>query len=140
MAITFRGKATSLNNIVGTQNSQAHNMQSAAGHRDDVGGEDTSLRQAKSAFASRNSSPVTLKAKSSPLQMNEALVAGAASTGKKFVNVGAEVGKAFEQYKKKPIAADLTGKKESKEESKEEGTKERKAVEIIPASAPGVNI
>ena len=120
MAITFRGKATSLNNIVGTQNSQAHNMQSAAGHRDDVGGEDTSLSQAKSAFASRNSSPITQRAKPTPLQMNEALVAGAASTGKKFVDVGAEVGKAFEQYKKKPIAADLTGKKESKEEDKEE--------------------
>ena len=92
--------------------------------------------KATSAFASRNSSPITQRAKPTPLQMNEALVAGAASTGKKFVDVGAEVGKAFEQYKKKPIAADLTGKKESKEE----GTKERKAVEIIPTSAPGVNI
>jgi hypothetical protein len=98
MAITFRGRAEKLNSIVGTQNSQAHNMKSAAGHRDDVGGEDVSLKQAMSSFSKRNSSPaksncspITSRAKSSPLKMNQALVDGARDTGKQFLDAGAIV-------------------------------------------------
>ena len=52
------------------------------------------------------SSPITIKSKS-PLKINESLVAGAAITGKKFVDVGAEVGKVFEP-EEEPKAADLT--------------------------------
>jgi len=123
MAITFRGRATKLNNIVGTQNSQAHNMQSAPGHRDDVGGEDVSLDQAKSYFDKRNSSPaksnpITQRSKSSPLKINEALVSGARITGKRFVDVGAEVGKAFVE-EKEPVAADLSIEGAEKDETTE---------------------
>jgi hypothetical protein len=52
------------------------------------------------------SNPITSKSKS-PLKINEALVSGASLTGKKFVDVAAEVGKVFEE-KKEPIAADLS--------------------------------
>ena len=51
--------------------------------------------------------PITQKSKSSPFKINEALVSGAALTGKKFVDVGAEVGKAFKEQEE-PKAADLT--------------------------------
>ena len=51
--------------------------------------------------------PITQQSKSSPFKINETLVAGAALTGKKFVDAGAEVGKIFEE-KEEPKAADLT--------------------------------
>ena len=51
--------------------------------------------------------PITQKSKSSPFKINEALVSGAALTCKKFVDVGAEVGKAFKEQEE-PKAADLT--------------------------------
>tara|TARA_R110000772_G_scaffold32890_4_gene80238 strand:- start:4157 stop:4594 length:438 start_codon:yes stop_codon:yes gene_type:complete len=106
MAITFRGRAEKLNSIVGTQNSQAHNMKSAAGHRDDVGGEDVSLKQAMSSFSKRNSSPaksncspITSKAKSSPFKINQTLVDGAKNTNKQFLDVGPIVGEALNEGK-----------------------------------------
>ena len=55
--------------------------------------------------------PITQKSKSSPFKINETLVAGAAVTGKKFVDAGAEVGKAFKNLKPEPKAADLTDNK-----------------------------
>jgi len=85
-------------------------------------------------------SPITQKAKSSPMKMNEALVAGAATTGKKFVDVSAEVGKAFKQYEPKPVAVDLSGKKAKDEEQKEEAPKERKEVKEIVTTTAGVDI
>ena len=85
-------------------------------------------------------SPITQKAKSSPMKMNEALVAGAATTGKKFVDVSAEVGKAFKQYEPKPVAVDLSGKKAKDEEQKEEAPKERKEVKKIVTTTAGVDI
>jgi hypothetical protein len=121
MAIKFRGKANMFSN---SENAQAFNMQSAPGPRQGVGGEDVSLNQAKAAMASRNSLPITNKAKNSPLKMNEALVSGPAGGGKKFVDVSAEVGKAFKQYESKPIAANLGDKKEGNEEQKEEQKEE----------------
>tara|TARA_R110000782_G_scaffold105245_1_gene193211 strand:+ start:352 stop:846 length:495 start_codon:yes stop_codon:yes gene_type:complete len=45
--------------------------------------------------AKKSCSPITAKAKSSPFKMNEALVAGAALTNKKFLNVSAIVGEGF---------------------------------------------
>jgi hypothetical protein len=122
MAIKFRGQANKFAKSGESQNAQAFNMQSAPGPRQGVGGEDVSLCQAKSAMASRNSLPITNKAKNSPLKMNEALVSGAANVGKKFVDASAEVGKAFKQYKPKPAAVDLSGKKAKDEEQKEEVT------------------
>lgn len=139
MAIKFRGQANKFAKSGESQNAQAFNMQSAPGPRQGVGGEDVSLSQAKVAMAYRNSLPITNKAKNSPLKMNEALVSGAAATGKKFVDVSAEVGKAFKQYKPKPAAVDLGAKKvEDKEEGKEDEPKERKAVEKVVTTVAGV--
>jgi hypothetical protein len=141
MAITYRGQAKKFNRIESKQNASGFQDKSDPGPRQGVGGEDVSLSQAKKAFAKRSGSPVKKKnfyggesyfqdgyggdmaspAKSnpitkrskSPLKINEALVAGAATTGKKFVDVGAEVDKAFEE-KKEPVAADLSKDKDEK--------------------------
>ena len=43
--------------------------------------------------------------------MNAAVVAGAGQTGKKFVDAGAEVAKAFTALDPKPVAADLKSSK-----------------------------
>jgi adenine specific DNA methylase Mod len=135
MAITYRGQAKRFNRIESKQNASGFQDKSDPGPRQGVGGEDVSLSQAKEAFAKRSgapvkkknfyggeayfqdgyggdlaspakSSPITIKSKS-PLKINESLVAGAAITGKKFVDVGAEVGKVFEP-EEEPKAADLT--------------------------------
>jgi hypothetical protein len=136
MAITYRGQANRLNKIESKQNASGFQEKSDPGPRQGVGGEDVSLKQAKASFQERLSSPgkkknfyggeayfqdgyggdlaspakmnpITQKSKSSPFKINEALVSGAALTGKKFVDVGAEVGKIFEE-KEEPKAADLT--------------------------------
>jgi len=60
-----------------------------------------------------NSLPITRKS-SSPLKMNEALVLGAADTGKKFVDIGAAVAEGFKNARPEPKAADL------KEEGKDQ--------------------
>jgi hypothetical protein len=135
MAITYRGQAKRFNRIESKQNASGFQDKSDPGPRQGVGGEGVSLSQAKEAFAKRSgspvkkknfyggeayfqdgyggdlaspakSSPITIKSKS-PLKINESLVAGAAITGKKFVDVGAEVGKVFEP-EEEPKAADLT--------------------------------
>ena len=136
MAITYRGQANRLNKIESKQNASGFQEKSDPGPRQGVGGEDVSLKQAKASFQERLSSPgkkknfyggeayfqdgyggdlaspakmnpITQKSKSSPFKINETLVAGAALTGKKFVDAGAEVGKIFEE-KEEPKAADLT--------------------------------
>jgi len=136
MAITYRGQASKLNKIESKQNASGFQEKSDPGPRQGVGGEDVSLKQAKASFQERLSSPgkkknfyggeayfqdgyggdlaspakmnpITQKSKSSPFKINEALVSGAALTGKKFVDVGAEVGKAFKEQEE-PKAADLT--------------------------------
>ena len=145
MAITYRGQAKKFNRIESKQNASGFQDKSDPGPRQGVGGEDVSLSQAKEAFAKRSGSPVKKKnfyggesyfqdgyggdmaspAKSnpitkrskSPLKINETLVAGAATTGKKFVDVGAEVDKAFEE-KKEPAAADLATTEEPKKRKK----------------------
>ena len=89
MAITYRGQASRLNKIESKQNASGFQEKSDPGPRQGVGGEDVSLKQAKASFEKRFS------------------VAGAALTGKKFVDAGAEVGKLFEK-KEKPKAADLS--------------------------------
>lgn len=135
MAITYRGQASRLNKTESKQNASGFQDKSDPGPRQGVGGEDVSLKQAQSSFNKRFSSPskkknfyggeayfqdgyggdlaspakihpITQKSKSSPFKINEALVAGAALTGKKFVDVGAAVGKIFEE-KEEPKAADL---------------------------------
>jgi hypothetical protein len=136
MAITYRGQASRLNKIESKQNASGFQEKSDPGPRQGVGGEEVSLKQAKASFQERLSSPgkkknfyggeayfqdgyggdlaspakmnpITQKSKSSPFKINEALVSGAALTGKKFVDVGAEVGKAFKEQEE-PKAADLT--------------------------------
>ncbi len=136
MAITYRGQANRLNKIESKQNASGFQEKSDPGPRQGVGGEEVSLKQAKASFQERLSSPgkkknfyggeayfqdgyggalaspakmnpITQKSKSSPFKINETLVAGAALTGKKFVDAGAEVGKIFEE-KEEPKAADLT--------------------------------
>tara|TARA_R100001198_G_C5070623_1_gene116970 strand:+ start:21 stop:434 length:414 start_codon:yes stop_codon:yes gene_type:complete len=136
MAITYRGQANRLNKIESKQNASGFQEKSDPGPRQGVGGEEVSLKQAKASFQERLSSPgkkknfyggeayfqdgyggdlaspakmnpITQKSKSSPFKINETLVAGAALTGKKFVDAGAEVGKIFEE-KEEPKAVDLT--------------------------------
>ena len=136
MAITYRGQASRLNKIESKQNASGFQEKSDPGPRQGVGGESVSLNQAKASFEKRFSAPtkkknfyggeayfqdgyggdlaspakinpITQKSKSSPFKINETLVAGAALTGKKFVDAGAEVGKLFEK-KEKPKAADLS--------------------------------
>ena len=136
MAITYRGQASRLNKIESKQNASGFQEKSDPGPRQGVGGGSVSLNQAKASFEKRFSSPtkkknfyggeayfqdgyggdlaspakinpITQKSKSSPFKINEALVAGAALTGKKFVDASAEVGKLFEK-KEEPKAADLT--------------------------------
>ena len=51
--------------------------------------------------AKKSCSPITARAKNSPLKMNQALVDGAASTNKEFVDAGAIVGGALNQPDKK---------------------------------------
>ncbi len=140
MAITYRGQANRLNKIESKQNASGFQEKSDPGPRQGVGGEEVSLKQAKASFQERLSSPgkkknfyggeayfqdgyggelasptkmnpITQKSKSSPFKINETLVAGATVTGKKFVDVGAEVGKAFKNLKPEPKAADLTDNK-----------------------------
>ena len=108
MAITFRGQASRLNKETKGRNQVGFQDKSAAGDRQGVGGEDVSLKQATGSFNKRNTSPakkscspITARAKNSPLKMNQALVDGAANTNKKFVDAGAIVGGALNQPDKK---------------------------------------
>ena len=69
-----------------------------------------------------NSLPITQKS-SSPLKMNEALVAGAADVNKKFTDIGAAVSEGFKDASPEPMAADLSSKETDKDPTvKNEGT------------------
>ena len=144
MAITYRGQAGRLNKIESKQNASGFQEKSDPGPRQGVGGEDVSLKQAQLSFNKRFSypskkknfyggeayfqdgyggdlasptkmNPIMQKSKSSPFKINESLVAGAAVTGKKFVDVNSAVGEAFEE-KEEPKAADLSTKDEDKKD------------------------
>ena len=98
MAITFRGQASRLKKKSASQNPNGFQEVSALGPRRGVGGDENSPLK---------SNPITRRSKSSPCKINDVLVQGAKTTGKKFVDVGAEVSKAFEE-EEEPKAADLT--------------------------------
>ena len=69
-----------------------------------------------------NSLPITQKS-SSPLKMNEALVAGAADVNKKFTDIGAAVSEGFKNASPEPMVADLSSKETDKDPAvKDEGT------------------
>lgn len=101
MAFTVRNSARILNSITSKQNRNGAQELSAPGPRQGEGGQNVSLSEAETAM----STPITQSC--SPAKMNAALVAGAADVGKKFIDVGAEVGKVFNKKDPKPVAADL---------------------------------
>ena len=125
MAIRFRGGFTeevnTLNHMMETQNQHGFQDKSAAGHQAGVGGEETSLAQAKAAFEARRDTPIkqctpiTVKSKSSyvvsPTKINADLVAGEAGVHKEFIDAADIVGKSFEKYK--PKAKTTTSTKET---------------------------
>jgi hypothetical protein len=135
MAFTFRNSTRLVDQRSKVENRNAPQERSAPGPHQGEGGQNVSLEQAVKSFDKRSgSSPLKRDAtlehaawhfskrqagtpakkcspitqKSSPLKMNEALVAGAGDAARKFVDVGAEVKKVFEPQKPKPLAADLT--------------------------------
>ena len=99
MAITFRGQSSKLKKSAASNNRNGFQEVSAPGPRRGTGGFENSP-------AKKSCSPITQNAKS-PLKINEALVAGAGQTGKKFVDAGAEVAKAFTALEPEPVVADL---------------------------------
>ena len=69
-----------------------------------------------------SSKPITQRA-SSPLKINEALVAGAADVNKKFTDIGAAVSEGFKDAAPEPIAADLSENEKDKDPTvKDEST------------------
>ena len=80
--------------------------------------------------AKKSCSPITARAKNSPLKMNQALVDGAANTNKQFVDAGAIVAGALNQPDKKAKGktADLAPKAKTPRK-KQEGV-DLKAVDI----------
>ena len=119
---TFKRQASKLKKKSANQNPNGFQEVSAPGPRRGVGGEENSPMKKKNFYGGEayfqdgyggdlaspvKSRPITQKSRS-PLKMNEALVQGAKVTGKKFIDVGAEVEKAFEEFDKKPAAADLS--------------------------------
>ena len=133
MAITFRGQSSKLKKSAASNNRNGFQEVSAPGPRRGTGGFENSP-------AKKSCSPITQRSKS-PLKMNAALVAGAGQIGKKFVDVGAEVGKAFAPDEE-PAAANL-GKQDLTSENNKEGKKnKRKEVKGVDAGqfAKGVII
>ena len=116
MAITFRGQASKLKKSAASNNRNGFQEVSAPGPRRGTGGFENSP-------AKKSCSPITQRSKS-PLKMNAALVAGAGQIGKKFVDVGAEVGKAFAPDKE-PVAANLS-KQDLTSENKSANNKDNK--------------
>jgi hypothetical protein len=113
MGLNFREQANRFKSETSKRNQAGFQEKSAAGPRQGVGGDQPgSLAKAEKRFPKEKSvgvksSPITQKSKGSPLKINTALVAGAKVIGKKFVDVGDEVGKAFEE-EKEPTTADLS--------------------------------
>lgn len=135
MAFTFRNSTRLVDQRSKIENRNAPQERSAPGPHQGEGGQNVTLEQAVKSFDKRSgNSPLKRDAtlehaawhfskreagtpakkcapitqKSSPLKMNEALVNGAGLTAPKFVDVGAEVKKAFDNQKPKAAAADLT--------------------------------
>jgi hypothetical protein len=144
MAFTFRGTANLLNKITKNENRNGFHEFSAPGPHQGEGGQNVSLDEAVKSFNKRQTSPLKrdttlehaewhfskreagtpakkcspITQKASPLKMNDALVSGAADMASKFVDVGAEVKKAFEPQKTKAEAADLSKTTTTKETTK----------------------
>lgn len=121
MGFNFRGSKKA---NFSTENQHGFQEKSAPGPRRGVGGDQPyAADAAKKRFSKPlsikvSTNPITQRAKPSPLKMNEALVAGARDTGKKFVDAGAEVGKAFKTKDKKAKSVNLGSKeKDTPEES-----------------------
>lgn len=132
MAITFRGQASKLNKAVSKNNRHSFHEVSAPGPRRGAGGTENSPTK-------KNCSPITQRSRS-PLKINEALVAGAGNTGKKFVDAGKEVAKAFTTLEAEPAAADLNPSHLGKEKTKKkkEKTKKPKVDPIVVPKSVGV--
>ena len=123
MAITFRGQSSKLKKSAASNNRNGFQEVSAPGPRRGTGGFENSP-------AKKSCSPITQRSKS-PLKMNAALVAGAGQTGKKFVDTGAEIAKAFEE-EEEPAAADLDTTEKPKKRKKVEPVSEVATVGIKP--------
>ncbi len=127
MGLNFRGSA----NRFKYKNQNSFQDKSAPGPRRGVGGDQPgSLARAEKRFAKLrkqnegavSSTPITQKS-SSPLKMNEALVAGAADVNKKFTDIGAAVSEGFKNASPEPMAADLSSNETDKDPAvKDEGT------------------
>ena len=133
MAITFRGQSSKLKKSAASNNRNGFQEVSAPGPRRGTGGFENSP-------AKKSCSPITQRSKS-PLKMNAALVAGAGQIGKKFVDVGAEVGKAFAPDEE-PVAANLVKQDLASENNKDNKKNKRKEVKGVDAGqfAKGVII
>jgi hypothetical protein len=145
MAFTFRNSTRLVDQRSKIENRNAPQERSAPGPHQGEGGQNVSLEQAVKSFDKRNGtsplkrdatlehaewhfskreagtpakkcSPITQR--SSPLKMNEALVAGAGDVARKFVDVGAEVKKVFEPLKPEPKVTDLSKTSEETDPSK----------------------
>jgi len=122
MAITFRGQASKLKKSAASNNRNGFQEVSAPGPRRGTGGFENSP-------AKKSCSPITQRSKS-PLKMNAALVAGAGQIGKKFVDVGAEVGKAFAPDEE-PVAANLVKQDLTSKNNKDNKKNKRKEVKGV---------
>jgi len=119
MAITFRGRASSLNKKVSEQNASGFQEKSDPGPRQGVGGK-IPLGAAQASFNKRNpisptkkknfyggsayfqdgyggdlAKPITQRSKSSPFKINATLVAGAGDINGKFVDAKSAVADGF---------------------------------------------
>ena len=145
MAITFRGQASKLKKSAASGNRNGFQEVSASGPRRGTGGFENSPAKkigpqglgvkgnngySIGSPAKKSCSPITQRSKS-PLKMNAALVAGAGQTGKKFVDTGAEIAKAFEE-EEEPAAADLDTTEKPKKRKKVEPVSEVATVGIKP--------
>ena len=145
MAITFRGQSSKLKKSAASNNRNGFQEVSAPGPRRGTGGFENSPAKkigpqglgvkgnngySIGSPAKKSCSPITQRSKS-PLKMNAALVAGAGQTGKKFVDAGAEVAKAFEE-EEEPAAVDLDTTKKPKKRKKVAPVSEVATVGIKP--------
>lgn len=156
MGLNFRGAASRFKD----KNQNSFQDKSAPGPRRGVGGDEPgSLARAEKRFGRisspakikknfyggeayfqdgysgdlANSLPITRRS-SSPLKMNEALVSGAADTGKKFVDAGSSFADGFAQSVKEPKAEDL-GKENKKDDDPTVVDPREKKDDIITTSA-----
>ncbi len=146
MGLNFRGQANRFSEL--KKNKAGFQEKSAPGPRQGVGGDEPgNLKAAEARFGNivsptkikknfyggeayfqdgysgkmggAGADPITKKSKSSPLKMNDSLVAGAGNTNKKFVDVGSEVAKAF-KGEVEPKTANLKPLKTNDEDKTQE--------------------